>query len=182
MYYILQVGTDKRFVEWQHHFSVLLLEISGNEIKYSSGGFPTFLCLLLPLKVFGDNDSKISLLFSYWHLLVGHGVVAIYVLVSNVHQCTFVNIEFHLPLVGIIFQLVDVFLKLYYVLWVSCFVAEFGVISKVGYFVMMLLSRSLMYMKNSCWNSTLPCGTPEVTGVESLWVWLIQTLWRRPAS
>ena len=108
MYCVFQVWTDKRFVEWQHHFSVLVLEIAGNESKYSIGGFAIFLVLLLPLKVFGDNDSKISLLFSYWQLLVGHGVVAIYIVVSNVHHCIFVNIKFHLPLVGPIFQLVDV--------------------------------------------------------------------------
>ena len=125
---------DKRFVEWQHHLPVLVLEIAGNESEYSIGGFASSLCLLLPLNIFCDNDSKISLLFSYWQLLVGHGVVAIYIVVSNVHHCTFVNIKFHLPLMGPIIQLVDVFLKLYYVLWVSCFVAEFGVISKFEYF------------------------------------------------
>ena len=98
--------TDNRFVEWQHYFSVLVLvlAIAGNESKYSIAGFATFLCLLLPLKVFGDNDSKISLFFSYWQLLVGHGVVAIYIVVTNVHHCTFVNIKFYLPLVGPIFQ------------------------------------------------------------------------------
>ena len=42
--------------------------------------------------------------------------------------------KFQLPIVSQIFQLVDVFLKLYYVLWVSCFVAEFGVISEFLYF------------------------------------------------
>ena len=69
--------------------------------------FATFLCLLLPLiKVFGDNESKISLLFSYWQLLVGHGVVAIDIVAFNVRHCTFVNIKFHMPLVGPIFQLV----------------------------------------------------------------------------
>ena len=66
-------------------------------------------------------------------LLVGHGVVAIYIVVSNVHHCAFVNIQFHLPLVGQIFELVDVFLKLYYVVWVLCFVALHGVISEFGY-------------------------------------------------
>ena len=76
----------------------------------------------------------ISLLFSYWQLLVGHGVLAIYIVVSNVHHCGFVNIKFHLTFVGPIFQLADVFLRLYYVFWVSCCVAEFGVISEFGYF------------------------------------------------
>ena len=134
MYCVFQVWTDKRFVKRQHHFSVLVLEISGNEYEYPIDGFATFFCLLLPFKAFGDNDSKISLLFSYWQLLVGHDVVAIYIVVSNVHYCTFINIKFHLSLVGPIFQLVDVFLKLYYVPWVSCFVEEFGVISKFIYF------------------------------------------------
>ena len=162
--------TDKRFVEWQHHFSVLVLEIASNESEYSIGGFATFLCLLLPLEVFGDNDSKISLLFSCWQLLVGYGVVAIYIVVSNVHHCTFVNIKFHLPLVGPIFQLVDVFLKLcygsgYLALWQSLVSsANFDIL------LMMLLSRSLMYMRNSSGPSTLPCGTPDITGVQSLWI------------
>ena len=98
------------------------------------GSFSGFLYLLLPLDVFSDDDFKISLLFSYWQLLVGHGVVVIYIDVSNVHHCQFTNIKFHLPLVGTIFQLVDVFVKIYYVLWMSCFVAEFGVITKFGYF------------------------------------------------
>ena len=75
----------QRFVEWQHHFSVLVLEIAGNKSEFSIGGVATFLCLLLRLKVFGDNDSKISLLFR-----------------ENVHHCSFVNIKFHLPLVGLI--------------------------------------------------------------------------------
>ena len=81
-----------------------------------------------------DDASKIPLLFSYWHLLVGHGVVAIYIVVSNVHRCEFANIKFHLPFVGPIFQLVDVFLRLYYVVRVPCFAAELGIISEFGYF------------------------------------------------
>ena len=85
---------DMRFVEWQHHFSVLVDEILGNESEYSIGGFAAFLCLLLPLEVFGDDDSMISLLFSYWQVLVGHGVVAIHIDVSNVHHCAFANINF----------------------------------------------------------------------------------------
>ena len=126
--------TDNRFVEWQHHFSVLVLGIAGNESEYSIGSFAAFLCLRLPLLVFDDDDSEISLLFSYWQLLVGHGVVAIYIVVSNVHHCAFANIKFHLPLVGLIFQLFDVFLKLYYVILVSYFVAEFSVNSEFEYF------------------------------------------------
>ena len=107
--------TEKKCVEWQHHFSVLILEISGIESEYPIGSFAAFLCLLLPLEVFGGNDSKISLLFSYWKVLVGHGVVAIYIVVSNVHHCicAFPNIKLHLPIVDPIIRLVDVFLKLY---------------------------------------------------------------------
>ena len=67
LYCKFQVCTDKIFVDWQHHFSVLVLEIVGNESEYSIGSFAAFLCLLLPLEVFGDDDSKISLLFSCWH-------------------------------------------------------------------------------------------------------------------
>ena len=101
-----------------------------NTPRDMNSSFADFLCLLLPLEVFGDDDSKISLLFSYWQLLVGHGVVAIYIVVSNVHHCAFVNIKFNLPLVGPMFQVAYVFLKLYYVLWESCFAAEFCVISE----------------------------------------------------
>ena len=66
-------------------------------------------------QVICDDDSKISLLFSYWLLLVGHGVVAIYIVVSNEHHCAFANIKLHLLLVGPIFKLFHLFLKLYYV-------------------------------------------------------------------
>ena len=98
----------------------------GNEFEYSIGGVAAFLCLLLPLaEVFGDDESirSLSLLFSYWQLLVRHCVDAIHIVVSNVHHCTFANIKLHLPLVGPLYPLVDIFLKLYYIFWVSCFVA-----------------------------------------------------------
>ena len=72
------------------NISVLVLEITDNESKYSIGGFAALLHLLLPLEVFGDDDSKISLLFSYWQLLVGHGVVSIYIVVSNLRHCQLV--------------------------------------------------------------------------------------------
>ena len=81
-------------------FSVLVLVIVGNESECSIGSFPAFLRLLLLLEVYSDYDYKISLLFSYWQLLVGHGVVAIYIVVSNVHHCSFLNINLHLPHVG----------------------------------------------------------------------------------
>ena len=34
LYCLFQAWTDKRFVEWQHHFSVLVLEIAGNYYYY----------------------------------------------------------------------------------------------------------------------------------------------------
>ena len=179
MYCLFQERTDKRFVEKQHHFSVLVLEIAGDESEYSIGSFTAFLCLLLSLEVFGDDDYEISLLFSYWQLLVGHGVVAIYIAVSNEHHCAFANTKFHLPLVGQIFRLVDVFSKLYYVVWVTCFVAEFAWCYQriwILFLLTMVLFRSLIFMRNSSGPRTLPCGTPDVTGVKSLWVWLMQTL------
>ena len=37
----------------------------------------------------------------------------------------------------------------------------------------MLLSKSLMYMRNSSGPSTLPCGTPDVTDVQSLYIGLV---------
>ena len=37
-------------------------------------------------------------------------------------------------------------------------------------------------MKKSSGPRTMPCGTPVVTGVQLLKVWLMQTLWRRPAN
>ena len=81
--------TDKRFVEGQHHFSLLVFKNAGNKSKYHIGGFATFLRMLLPLEVYGDDDSKSTTLFGYWQRLAGQGVVAIYCVISNVHHCTF---------------------------------------------------------------------------------------------
>ena len=63
-------------------------EIEGNESQYSVGRFAAFLCLFLPLEVFGDDDSKIPLLICCRQLLIGNVIVALHVVVSNVHHRT----------------------------------------------------------------------------------------------
>ena len=70
MYCVFQVWTVKRFVEWQHHFFVIVLEIPGNESEYIIISFAALFCLLLPLEVFGEDDSKISAvqLLAMWRL------------------------------------------------------------------------------------------------------------------
>ena len=75
-------------------------EIAGNEPQYSVGCFATFIGLFLPLEVFGDDDSQIiPLLICCRQLLIGHVIVALHVVVSDVHHRTCINIEIHLPLV-----------------------------------------------------------------------------------
>ena len=54
-------------------------------------------CFLL-LEVFGDGNSKISLLICFRQLLIGHAIVALHVVVSDVNLRIFINIEIHLPL------------------------------------------------------------------------------------
>ena len=66
---------------------------------YSVGRFAASLCLFWPLEVFGDDDSQIPLLICCRQLLIGHVIIALYVVVSAVHHRTFINIEIHLPLV-----------------------------------------------------------------------------------
>ena len=58
----------------------------------------TLLAVLL-LEVFGDDDSQILLLICCRQLLIGHVIVALHVVVSDVYHRTFINIETHLPLV-----------------------------------------------------------------------------------
>ena len=64
-------------------------EIVGNEPQYSAGRFAAFLCLFLPLEVFGDDDSLNTLLISCRQLLIGHVIVALHVFGSDVHHRTF---------------------------------------------------------------------------------------------
>ena len=42
---------------WEDQFFVFVPEIAGNEPQYSVCRFAAFLCLFLPLEVFGDADS-----------------------------------------------------------------------------------------------------------------------------
>ena len=44
------------------------------------------------------------------------------------------------------------------------------------------LSRSVIYMRKNSVPITLNCGTPDVTDVQLLKVWLIQTLWHHQAN
>ena len=53
-------------------FFVFVPEIADNEPQYSVGCYTAFLCLFLPLEVFGDDDSQIPLLICCRQLLIGH--------------------------------------------------------------------------------------------------------------
>ena len=91
-------------------FLVFLPVIAGNEPQYSVGRFAAFLCLFLPLEVFGDDDSQIPLLICSRQLLIGHVIVAFHVVVSDVHHRTVINIEIHLPPVCPLNEFIDIFL------------------------------------------------------------------------
>ena len=45
-----------------------------------------------------------------------------------------------------------------------------------------LVSRSFIYVRNSCGPNTLPCGTTDVIGAQLLLDRLMHTRWRRPAN
>ena len=60
-------------------------------------------------------------------------------------------------------------------------VTEFCVISKYDIWLTIPLSTPLMKMRKSTGPRTVPSRTPDVTGIQLLKVWLMQTLWRRPA-
>ena len=96
---MFEIWADKGFVYWEDQFFVFVPEIAGNEPQYSVGRFAAFLCLFSPLEVFGDNDSEIPLLIFCRQLLIGHVIVALHVVMSDVHHRTFIYIETHLPLV-----------------------------------------------------------------------------------
>ena len=77
-------------------------EISGNEPQYSVGHFAAFLCLFFTPEVFGDDDSQIPKLICCRQLLIGHALLALYVVVSHVHHRTFLNILNSVARFGII--------------------------------------------------------------------------------
>ena len=55
--HIFQVRSDKGLVEWKHELCAFLVEVAGNESKYSVCSLTTFFGLFLPLEVFGYGDS-----------------------------------------------------------------------------------------------------------------------------
>ena len=57
-----------------------------DEPQYSVGRFAALLGLILPLEVFGDDDSEIPLLICCRQLLIGHVIAALHVVVSDVHH------------------------------------------------------------------------------------------------
>ena len=61
----------------EDQFFVFVPEIAANEPQYSVGRFAAFLCLFLPLEVFGDDDSLIALLICCQQLLIGHVIVVL---------------------------------------------------------------------------------------------------------
>ena len=44
------MGSDKGFVEWEHEFCALVVEVSGNESQYFVGCCTAFFGLFLPLE------------------------------------------------------------------------------------------------------------------------------------
>ena len=86
------------------------LKNAGKEPQYSVFRFTVFLCLFLPLEVFGDDDSYIPLLICRRELLIGHVIVALHVVVSDVHHRTFIYIETQLPIVSPLNKFIDIFL------------------------------------------------------------------------
>ena len=69
-----------------------------------------FLGLVFPLEGFGDDDSQIPLLICCQQLLIGHVLVALHVIVSDVHHRTIINIEIQLPLGCQVYKFIDIFL------------------------------------------------------------------------
>ena len=76
----------------------------------------TLLAVLQPFSVYlchlrsGDDDSLIPLLTCCWQMLIGHVIVALDVVVSDVHQRTFIYIETHLPLICPLIKFIAIFL------------------------------------------------------------------------
>ena len=79
LYCVFQVWTDKRFVEWQHHNSVLYLKLRAMNPSTLLAVLQLFSVCCCHLRTL----VMVSLLFNYWQLLVGHGVVAINIVVSR---------------------------------------------------------------------------------------------------
>ena len=48
--------------------------------------------------------------------------------------------------------------------------------------LMILVSKSFIYIRNSSRHNTLPCGTLDVTGAQLLDYWLMHTRWQRSAN
>ena len=90
--------------------SFFVPEIAVNEPQYSVGHFADFICSFLLLEVFGDYDSQIQLLICCQQLLIGHVIVALHVVASDVHHRTFINIEIHLPLDCPLNKFIDIIL------------------------------------------------------------------------
>ena len=53
---MFEMWADEGFAYWEDQFFVFVNEIASNEPQYSVGYFAAFLCLFLPLEIFGDDD------------------------------------------------------------------------------------------------------------------------------
>ena len=62
-------------------------------------------------------------------------------------------------------KFIDIFLQFRYIIRVSCSVSKFGIICNLDILLIILLSRSFISIRNSSGPNTLPCGTPDVTGM-----------------
>ena len=96
--------------------------------------FAAFLRLFLPLEVIGDDDSLIPMSVCCRLLLIGHVILAVDVVVSDLHHRTFIYIETHLPFVCPLNKFIDIFLYFSYVISVSSSVSKFGIICKFRHF------------------------------------------------
>ena len=88
---MFEMWSNSGFVSWEDQFFVFVPEIAGNEPLYSVCRVVAFLCVFLPLQIFGHDDSQIPLLICCRQLLIGHVIVASQVVVSDVHHRTLIN-------------------------------------------------------------------------------------------
>ena len=90
-------------------------------------------------------------------------VVALLVVVPDVHHRTFIYRETHLPLVYPLKKFNDIFLLFHYV------ISKFGIICKFRHFADNISIKIIyIYIRNSSGPNTLPCGTPDVAGAQLL--------------
>ena len=189
LYCIFQVWTDERFLEQQHHFSVLVLEMAGNESEYSICNFAAFFLFVaatwgLWWWWFQDLSAVQSLATVGWTC-----VVAIYIFRNNAYHCAFVNIKFHLSLVRQILKLVYVFLRSYCVVcfllcgrvwffqriwilcWWCCYPGHWSIWGIVVVLVHYIVMHQTWLVSSHCWFGWCrPFGGAQLVYSWSIWL------------